>query len=405
LQGVQALLGSGGSGSYGLAPSVDNVALFTFPNVLASAPSGFSTSGIVSGGSWKCTSTFPSTYVDPVTGRTDSYYSGGGYYSSTLQAKWSGSSWSGTNMVPYSGAPWGMPYTFPSIPSGSNATYSPPSNGATYEVVGFSSDYRTSDAATTLNSSSNLVKATGFVSGCGGLAPSNFDGNYGTYYSGALYAAQAALVAEQKVNGYPNVMIILGDGNNNGPGDTASYDDNSPSVFNSSTVSEVTSTYKSSTQLTFAKAGNTAAYTYPSGWVQGASSNGNYPSWVATCSQAVVAATAIKTYSPRSSAIYTVAYGSPSTSSTSNCEYDRTSTAKYEYVTPCQTMQWMATGGTAGSSSATPSNYFYSDYSVTGGDSGCKANSTNNSVNSLVEIFHSIASSLTRVRLIPNGTT
>ncbi|HEY6445545.1 MAG TPA: hypothetical protein VIY53_03735, partial [Acidobacteriaceae bacterium] len=360
----------------------------------------------------KCTSSFPSTYTDPVSGRTDSYYNGGspssgGYgYTSTLQATWSSSSgWSGTNMVPYSGVAWGMPYTFPAVPSGSSATYSPASNGATYEVVGFSSDYRTSDAATTLNSSSNLVKATGFVSGCGGLAPSNYDGNYGTYYSGALYAAQAALVAEQKVNGYPNVMIILGDGNNNGPGDTQSYDNNSPSVFNSATVSEVTSTYKSSTQLTFAKAGNTAAYTYPSGWVQGGSSNGNYPSWVATCSQAVVAGTAIKTYSPRSTAVYTVAYGSPSTSSSSNCGYDRTSTAKYEDITPCQTMQWMATGGSPGSSSATPSNYFYSDYSVSGGDSGCQANSTNNSVNSLVDIFHSIASSLTRVRLIPNSTT
>lgn len=409
LQGVQALLGSGGSGSYGLAPSVDNVALFTFPNVLAAAPSGFSTSGIVSGGSWKCTSSFPSTYKDPVTGNTDSYYNGGtpssgGYgYTSTLQAKYSGGTWSGTNMLPYSGVAWGMPYTFPAVPSGSSATYSPASNGATYEVVGFSNDYRTSDAATTLNSSSNLVKATGFVSGCGGLAPSNYDGNYGTYYAGALYAAQAALVAEQKANGYPNVMIVLGDGNNNGPGDTQSYDNQSPSVSNSSTPAELTSTYKSSTQLTYTP--NTGAYTYPSGWIQGGSNNGNYPSWVATCSQAVVAGTAIKTYTPRSTAVYTVAYGSPSTSSSSNCGYDRTSTAKYEDITPCQTLQWMATGGSPGNSSATPSNYFFSDYSVSGGDSGCQANSSNNSVKSLVDIFHSIASSLTRVRLIPNSTT
>ncbi|HEY6445285.1 MAG TPA: pilus assembly protein TadG-related protein [Acidobacteriaceae bacterium] len=409
LEGVQALLGSGGSGSYGLAPSVDNVALFTFPNVLASAPSGFSTSGIVSGGSWKCTSSFPSTYTDPVSGRTDSYYNGGspssgGYgYTSTLQAKYSGSSWSGTNMVPYSGVAWAMPYTFPAVPIGSSATYSPGGGVPTYEIVGFSNDYRTSDRATTLNSSSNLVKATGFVSGCGGLAPSNFDGNYGTYYAGALYAAQAALVAEQQVNGYPSVMIILGDGNNNGPGDTASYDNQSPSVSNSSKTAELTSTYKSSTELTYTP--NTGAYTYPSGWIQGGSSNGRYPSWVATCSQAVVAATAIKTYTPRSTAVYTVAYGSPSTSSSSNCGYDRTSTANYEDITPCQTMQWMATGGSPGNSSATPSNYFYSDYTVQGGDPACQANSSNNSVTSLVQIFHSITSSLTHVRLIPNSTT
>lgn len=415
LEGVRALLGEGGNGTEGLAPSVDNVALFTFPNVAAIVPSGYTTAGIVSGGTWQCTtSPFPSTYTDPVTGKSDSYYNGGstssgGYgYTSTLQAKYNGS-WSGADMVPYSGAAWGMPYTFPAIPSGSSASYTPPSGtlGATYEVVPFSNDYRTSDTATTLNSSSNLVKAAGGVSGCGGLAPSNYDGNYGTYYAGALYAAQGALVAEQAANGYPNVMIILGDGNNNGPGDTQSYDNDSPSVSNASPSSssmkgEVTSTYLSSTQLTLSGAGNTAAYTYPSSWLLG-TSNGTYPSWVATCSQAVAAANYIKAYTPSSTLVYTVAYGAPSTSSSSNCGYDRNSTATYQDITPCQTMQWMATGGSK--TESTPSNYFYSDYTVTGGDPACKANSSNNSVTSLVGIFQSIYSSLTHVRLIPNSTT
>jgi Flp pilus assembly protein TadG len=413
LQGVQALLGSGGSGSYGLAPSVDNVALFTFPNVAAKVPSGYSTAGIVSGGTWQCTSTFPSTYTDPSTGRSDSYYNGGsissgGYgYTSVLQATYSSrNGWSGTNMVPYSGVAWGMPYTFPSIPSGSSASYSPPSGtlGPTYEVVPFSNDYRTSDAATTLNSSSNLVMATGFVSNCGGVAPSNFDGNYGTYYAGAMYAAQAALVAEQKTNGYPNVMIILGDGNNNGPGDTNSYDNQSPSVSNQSTPGEVASTYLSTSQLTYSPSGNSAAYTYPSGWPL-ATSGGTYPSWVGTCGQAVTAGNYIKTYSPRSTTIYSVAYGAPATSSTrngGNCPYD-VGAGSYPNITPCETLQWIATGGSQ--SESAPSNYFYSDYDVAGGDSNCTANSSNNSTTSLVEIFHSIASSLTRVRLIPNGTT
>lgn len=407
LQGVQALLGSGGSGSYGLAPSVDNVALFTFPNVATG-----STAGIVdSSGAYQCTTNMPQTYKDPTTGVTTTYQNGSrqgyGYYS-MLYAYWSNSKWGSPgngypnppNNIPYPGVAWGMPYSFPPIPSGSSASYAVASGtlGPTYEVVPFSNDYRTSDSATTLNSSSNLVEATGYNSGCGGIQPSNFDGNYGTYYAGAMYAAQAALVAEQAQNGYPNVMIILGDGNNNGPSDQQAPDGQTPSV--SSTTAEIASTYLSPTQLTYSPAGNTAAYTPPSGYSVG-SSNGTYPSWVGTCGQAVTAANYIKTYSPRSTAVYTVAYGSPSTSSSSNCGYDLRAGA-YPNITPCNTMKWMATGGS--SSESAPSNFFYSDYDVSGGDSNCVSNSSNQTNTSLVDIFHSIASSLTRVRLIPNNT-
>jgi hypothetical protein len=398
LQGVQALLGSGGNGSYGLAPSVDNVALFTFPNVATGSNAGIVSS---SNGNWGCTTNMPSSYTTG--GQTTTYENNGGYYYSMLQATYNGGRWSGTNDYPYPGVAWGLPYSFPPIPSGSSASYTPPSGtlGPTYEVVGFSHDYRTSDGASTLNSSSNLVKATGFSSSCGGLQPSNYDGNYGTYYAGAMYAAQAALVAEQAVNGYPSVMIILGDGNNNGPSDSQSPDSQSPSVGQNS--NEITSTYQSTSQLTYAPSGNTAAYTYPSSYLKASNTSGNYPSSVGTCGQAVTAANYLKTYSPRSTMIYTVAYGSPTTSSSrnGNCAYD-VGAGSYPNITPCQTMQYMATGGVQGESS--PSNYFYSDYTVQGGDPACQANSANNSVTSLVDIFHSIASSLTRVRLLPNNT-
>ena len=395
LAGVQALLGSGGNGSYGLAPSVDNVALFTFPNVATGSNAGVVSSG--SNGTWQCTTNMPSSY------QTTTYEGGGstGYYYSLLQAKYSGSVWSGTNDTPYPGVAWGLPYSFPPVPSGSSASYTPPSGtlGPTYEVVGFSNDYRTSDGASTLNTNSNLVKATGFSSSCGGLQPSNYDGNYGTYYAGAMYAAQAALIAEQAANGYPNVMIILGDGNNNGPSDSQSPDNQSPSVGQNTT--EITSTYKSTSQLTYTP--NSAAYTYPSNYLTASNTSGNYPSSVGTCGQAVTAANYLKTYSPRSTMIYTVAYGSPTVSSSRNldCQYD-VGAGSYPNITPCQTMQYMATGGVKGESS--PSNYFYSDYTVNGGDPSCTANSANNSVTSLVDIFHSIASSLTRVRLLPNNT-
>jgi len=408
MQGVQTLLGSGGNGSYGLAPSMDNVALFTFPNVSTS-----STAGIVSGGNWGCTTPIPSSYTPSsgtYQGQKQSYNKSGSgssaYYYSMLGATWTsgtgrGSGWNGSNQIPYPNVATAMPYSFPNVPSGTSATYSSPTNGPTYEVVGFSNDYRTSDTATTLNTSSNLVLAAGGSSTCGGLQPSNYDGNYGTYYAGAMYAAQAALVAEQQTNGYPNVMIILGDGNNNGPSDSQSPDSNSPSV--GSTAAELESTFLSTSQLTYSPSGNSAAYTIPSGWTSNATSGGTYPSWVATCSQAVTAGNYIKTYTPKSTEIYTVAYGSPASSSSSNCGYDRTSAAAYPDITPCQTLQWMATGGS--STETTPSNYFYSDYTVSGGDSHCTANSSNNGITSLIDIFHSIASSLTRVRLIPNSTT
>ena len=77
--------------------------------------------------------------------------------------------------------------------SGSPTTVSYKTAGATpsdYLVLGFSNDYKTSNTATTLNTSSNLVKAVGGVSGCAGLQA---NGGYGTYYAGVIAEAQAYL--------------------------------------------------------------------------------------------------------------------------------------------------------------------------------------------------------------------
>ena len=80
--------------------------------------------------------------------------------------------------------------------------------------MNFSSDYRLSNTATTLNPNSNLVNAVGGKAGCTGLQAV---GGVGTYYAQVINAAQAYLVAEQTL--YPssqNVLIILGDGDSNG---------------------------------------------------------------------------------------------------------------------------------------------------------------------------------------------
>ncbi len=84
---------------------------------------------------------------------------------------------------------------------------------STYQIVNFSSDYRTSDRATSLSSSSNIVEAAGGKCGCAGLQAI---GGVGTYYAQVIYAAQAALVAEQAL--FPtsqNVIILLSDGDAN----------------------------------------------------------------------------------------------------------------------------------------------------------------------------------------------
>jgi hypothetical protein len=295
------------------ANSVDRVSLFTFPNVSV---------GTVST-DYSCTT--------PITGNGYPYSSSWGYYSMLPQTPWSG-------------VPTAEAYSFPTVGASSYAPSSSPASTPTYQVTPFLSDYRTSDTATSLNTSSDLVKAVGGLAGCGGMLPPNYDGNYGTYYAGALYAAQAALVAEQKsYPGSQNVIIILSDGNAN-----------SPHTANGITI-------------------------MPSP----ATGNGTYPSWVNNCAQAVTAA---QYATGQGTTVYAVAYGSE----TSGCPNDTTS------MTPCQTMTNMA---------SSPQD-FYSDYlqSGSGIDTTCTSADNPNDT-SITQIFAHIGTAFTVARLIPNNTT
>jgi Flp pilus assembly protein TadG len=205
---------------------------------------------------------------------------------------------------------------------------------STYQIVNFSSDYRTSSKASSLNSSSNLVAAVGGTTGCSGLQAI---GGVGTYYAQSIYTAQSYLAAEQIL--YPtaqNVLIILSDGDANA---TASH-------------------------------------------MPGASTtSGVYPSTVQQCNQAVTAAKAAAAAGTR---VYTVAYGAEA----SGCSTDTDPS-----ITPCQTMQQMASSA----------SYFFSDYTATGGSSSCI--SAAQPITGLNQIFQAIVSDLTTVKLIPNGTT
>jgi len=169
-------------------------------------------------------------------------------------------------------------------PTTTSYTYPLPAS-ATYQIVGYSSDYRTSFAATSLNtSSSHLAKAV--AGGLLGAPCVHVVGGHGTYYAQAIYSAQATLVAEQSL--FPNsknVMVIIGDG------DAGATSSNMPGASTTSTV---------------------------------------YMSTKQQCHQAVTAAAAA---TAAGTTVYSVAYGAAA----SGCSSDTSPT-----MTPCQTMSGMA---------------------------------------------------------------
>jgi Flp pilus assembly protein TadG len=90
-------------------------------------------------------------------------------------------------------------------------------NYASYQTVPLSSDYRTSDASSTLVSTSKLVEASSWSSCSGGNYPNNeyyginAPGGAGTYIAYSITAAQAALAADSARQATP-IMIVLSDG-------------------------------------------------------------------------------------------------------------------------------------------------------------------------------------------------
>lgn len=308
------------------ANSVDRVSLFTFPSVLTSTLSIDSS----------CTSAVPNGYPhDPVVGNI-------------VMPPFS----------PYGGIATATSYWFPTpgaLAAGTGSAYGVnPTNSvvsSTYQILPFMSDYKTANTAPVLNPASTLVKAAGGVANCGGLAPSNYDGVYGTYYAAVLYQAQSALIAEQaQFPGSQNALIILSDGNSTAP------------------------------QTFFDTSNKTTYYDY----YAGATSTGLYPSWVGECGQAILAARAAAVAGTR---VYSVAYGSPPT----GCDSDA-GAGSYPNISPCNTMAAIASAP----------QYFYSDYNQSGSNSTCVASQP---VTSLSGIFKAIVADLSTPRLIPDNTT
>ncbi len=270
-----------------------------------------------------------------------------------------------------SGEPVPEPYTYPSTSATSYTSLSTSAGNVSYLVTyasggvgsgsnGFVNDYKTDDPTSTLNTSSDLVKAIGCCINLStdkptGTLTAGMDaaGGEGTYYAGVIYAAEAALYAELQARpGSQNVLIILSDG------DASASQSQMQSTNNGYTLSK----------------------------------SGTYPSYNDECSQAVTAAggTIGSSWTPDTSAfttarasverVYAIAYGSE----TGNCANDT--------ISPCDTMKEMASN----------SGYFYSDnnQSGAGNDATCVGTGA---TTSLAQIFTDIASDFSNSRLIPNA--
>jgi Flp pilus assembly protein TadG len=273
------------------------------------------------------------------------------------------------------GSPSAVAYTFPDPPSN---TVLP--TGDTYQTVTWANDYRTSDTATSLNKSSHIVNAAG------GSATSGWGGNScpgvqtrmeWTYYAQVIYAAQAALTAQQAANpNSQNAIIILSDGDATA---CASNANTTAGACNNSPISLIAGEGTLN--------GTGTSTTNPTGYRSYA-----YPSALGECGQAVLAAQAA---AQAGTAVYTIGYGSPVSGS---CKSDHTYSASV--TTNGGTWGPGKQGCDALAAMASAPVNFYSD-----DGQGCQATvPSNQNLTKLTAIFRAITNNLTNPRLIPAGT-
>ena len=262
-------------------------------------------------------------------------------------------------------------YTFPDPPS--NTTLP---SADTYEVTSFANNYKTSDAATTLNQAAPIVIAAGDSgqSNCSGIqAP----GGEGTYYAQVIYAAQTALLTQQAANpGSQNAIILLTDGDA-----TACASNANTAAGACNTKSELVAS-EGTLNGTGTKTSNPTGYESPT-----------YPSALGECGQAVMAAQAAAN---AGTTVYTIGYG---TETSGGCLTDATYSASVTTAggvwgpgdQPCKAIAAMASAATN----------FYSD-----DGQGCEATApSNQNLTKLTAIFRAIVNNMGSPRLIPSGTT
>ena len=245
-----------------------------------------------------------------------------------------------------------------------SASYEVTYNATDADANGFVSDYYApSDSSTFgLNASSSLVQAVGYggtasgsKTGClvpsySGIAPNGATNGNGTsinivpsstsatvnttdvgqgitYYAAVIYAAQSALVAEQKL--YPtskNAMILLSDGQANTQwiyfpqGTVSPSGSKAVDATNTATPSTIAATSGYSTLNTTPNTSAKIAYVLatPNAETSGAIS-GAYPDFFDECQQAIVAGQAANT---AGTTVISVAYGAEQTGCASGSHPD-----------------------------------------------------------------------------------
>lgn len=311
-----------------------------------------------------------------------------------------------------------------SLPTSDIQTYG---NSPVYQIVGLSgsNNFRTSNSATTLNSSSNLVLATGGA-GCssGVTAP----GGEGTYYAEAINAAQAALVSFAAPH-TQNVMVFLSDGGANStkaqtdvtgyisgttltvtacPSGCAASSSSSkegpladgqsltgPGMTAGTTiVSQLTGTtggvgtYRVSTSQTVGSSHSPSSLVAANNVTMNGSS---FTQNTNQCQQAIAAAQAA---AAAGTWVYSIAYGSSTaTGGSSTCTTD--TSGPLAGLSSCTTMQDIASSPTA---IPDPTKFY------TNGNNGVDCPG-GNSIENLVQLFKNLSTDLTEPRLIPNNTT
>lgn len=149
-----------------------------------------------------------------------------------------------------------------------------------YQILAFSNDYKTSDTAASLNTSSNLVKAVG-GGGSGCSAGMSAVGGVGTYYADVITKAQTALTSNGR-SGAQKIIIFLSDGD-----------------------------------------------------AGASSSNVGSAKYANQCHQRITAAQAATSATP-STKVYAVAYGAPTSATPSSCSTDSPA------ISACSAMQQVA---------------------------------------------------------------
>jgi hypothetical protein len=296
-------------------------------------------------------------------------------------------------------------------------------SGVVYTVTpSLVNNYQNSGVPVTLNQNSNIVKAIGYNTTCtSGLQT---PGGEGTYYAGAINAAQAVLAADgDNPLAVQQVIILLSDGEANSPDNTIvnipvtkggsgynaaptvtiSAPESNDGAIQATATANMSGTGSNQTVSSVTITNGGGGYTYvtgtgtPSPTVTFTTKSGKTGSGAAAtvtlgsipgvnqCAQAVTAANAAKAAGTE---IFVIAYGSSTTASDCSTDYSPT-------ITPCNALADIASDTTAADSVA----YFYSD------SYGGVLCPTATSVTNLATAGAEIAEILSKVRLVPNNTT